>query len=62
MVKNLLEILKNRVKVAGVAFLLEITVGVLSEWQRSSAIGELDAQLKRRSGMDSDELDKKLNL
>lgn len=46
--KKLLEILKNRAKVGGITFLLELTVGVLSEWQRQSTLGALDADLKRQ--------------
>lgn len=46
--KKLLEILKNRAKVGGISFLLELTVGVLSEWQRQSTLGALDADLKKQ--------------
>lgn len=61
MISRLKEILKNRIKVAGVAFLLEITVGVLSEWQRSSAIGELDSRL-RKHGIEPEEFKNDLKL
>lgn len=43
MVKKLIEILKNRAKVGGINFLLELTIGVLSEWQRANKAGNLDA-------------------
>lgn len=51
MFKVLLEILKNRSKVGLINFLLELTVGVLSEWQRSNQNGHLD-KLKQVSPME----------
>lgn len=42
MLKNLLLIMKNRAKIGAVNFLLELTIGVLTEWQRSNRAGSLD--------------------
>lgn len=50
MFKTFVTILKNRTKIAGVSFLLDIAVGVLDEWQRSAAKGDLDNILRDRDG------------
>lgn len=59
--KKLLEILKNRAKVGGISFLLELTVGVLSEWQRQSTLGALDADLKRQQNQLKNDTDFELD-
>ena len=48
MLKQLLEIFKNRVTVGGINFLLELLVGVFTEWQRTNRAGGLDAQAFRK--------------
>lgn len=47
MLKHLLEILKNRAKVGGINFLLEMTIGILTEWQRANQAGTFDAHRQK---------------
>lgn len=43
------QIVKNRAKVGMVNFLLEMTIGILTEWQRSNASGNLDFNQKKQA-------------
>lgn len=47
MFRKLLEILKNRAKIGGVNFLLEMIIGVLAEWQNANRAGTLDFNQKK---------------
>lgn len=47
MLQTLKRIFINRAKIGGVNFILEIVIGVLSEWQRSNRDGNLDFNAKK---------------
>lgn len=48
MFKKLLGIVKNRAKVGAVTFLLDLMIGILTEWQRSSRDGNLDDSVNKK--------------
>lgn len=47
MFEVLKQVIKNRAKIGAVNFLLELVIGILTEYQRANSEGKLDFQVKK---------------